>query len=88
MSIWGPGKTGCSRSTKRSAARIGIGPKKWRRLHRLMYPVVLLGGLHFVMLAKGFQIEPLIYLFVILALLLLRLPKPAFNTASRRADSA
>ena len=60
----------------------------WRRLHKLVYPAAILAGLHYVMLAKGFQIEPLIYLFVILALLLLRLPKPAFNTASRRADSA
>ncbi|WP_170408013.1 protein-methionine-sulfoxide reductase heme-binding subunit MsrQ [Ruegeria arenilitoris] len=60
----------------------------WRRLHKLVYPAAILAGLHYVMLAKGFQIEPLIYLFLILALLLLRLPKPAFNTASRRADSA
>ncbi|WP_170342860.1 protein-methionine-sulfoxide reductase heme-binding subunit MsrQ [Ruegeria arenilitoris] len=60
----------------------------WRRLHKLVYPAAILAGLHYVMLAKGFQIEPLIYLFVILALLLLRLPKPAFNSASRRADSA
>ncbi|WP_170596742.1 protein-methionine-sulfoxide reductase heme-binding subunit MsrQ [Ruegeria arenilitoris] len=60
----------------------------WRRLHKLVYPAAILAGLHYVMLVKGFQIEPLIYLFVILALLLLRLPKPAFNSASRRADSA
>ncbi|MFD0910047.1 protein-methionine-sulfoxide reductase heme-binding subunit MsrQ [Ruegeria arenilitoris] len=60
----------------------------WRRLHKLVYPAAILAGLHYVMLAKGFQIEPMIYLFVILALLLLRLPKPALNTASRRADSA
>ncbi|WP_170436434.1 protein-methionine-sulfoxide reductase heme-binding subunit MsrQ [Ruegeria arenilitoris] len=60
----------------------------WRRLHKLVYPAAILAGLHYVMLVKGFQIEPLIYLFVILALLLLRLPKPAFNTASRHADSA
>ncbi|WP_170361578.1 protein-methionine-sulfoxide reductase heme-binding subunit MsrQ [Ruegeria arenilitoris] len=60
----------------------------WRRLHKLVYPAAILAGLHYVMLVKGFQIVPLIYLFVILALLLLRLPKPAFNTASRHADSA
>lgn len=51
-----------------------LGPKRWRILHRLMYPVVLLGAVHFVMLAKGFQIEPLIYLATVLVLLALRLP--------------
>lgn len=46
----------------------------WRQLHKLTYIVVLLGGVHFVMLRKGFQIEPLAYLAVILFLLVLRLP--------------
>lgn len=50
-----------------------MGPKRWRRLHLLTYPVVLLGALHFVMLAKGFQIEPLIYMALALILLSLRL---------------
>ena len=52
-----------------------LGPKRWRRLHRLMYPAVLLGALHYVMLAKGFQIEPLVYLGVVILLLALRLPR-------------
>ena len=51
-----------------------LGPKRWRRWHRLMYPVCILGGLHFVMLAKGFQIEPLVYLALILALIAARIP--------------
>ena len=34
----------------------------------------LLGGLHFVMLAKGFQIEPLLYLGATVVLVALRLP--------------
>ncbi len=46
----------------------------WRRLHRLTYIVAVLGAVHFVMLVKGFQIEPLIYLAVILALLATRVP--------------
>ncbi len=53
-----------------------LGPKRWRGLHRLMYPVVFLGALHYVMLAKGFQIEPLIYMGLVLFLLALRLPRP------------
>lgn len=58
-----------------------LGPR-WRKLHRLTYPAVALGGLHYVMLAKGFQIEPLIYLGVILGLLALRVRTlPRFRTA-------
>lgn len=48
--------------------------RAWRGLHKLVYPAVLLGGLHFVMLAKGWQIEPLVYLAIILGLLALQLP--------------
>ena len=51
-----------------------LGPQ-WRRLHRLTYVVAVLGAVHFVWLSKGFQIEPLIYLFGILTLLALRLPR-------------
>lgn len=50
-----------------------LGPL-WRQLHKLTYIVVLLGGVHFVMLRKGFQIEPLAYLAAIMILLALRLP--------------
>ena len=48
-----------------------LGPR-WRRLHRLVYPAAVLGAVHFVWLAKGFQIEPLLYLATILVLLALR----------------
>lgn len=48
-----------------------LGPR-WRRLHKLTYLAVLLGGLHYVMLVKGFQLEPLLYMAVILGLLVLR----------------
>jgi sulfoxide reductase heme-binding subunit YedZ len=47
----------------------------WGKLHRLVYPAAILGGVHYVMLSKGFQIEPLLYLAVILVLLALRMPK-------------
>ena len=48
-----------------------LGPA-WRRLHRLTYIVAVLGALHFVMLAKGFQIEPVVYLAAVLGLLATR----------------
>lgn len=50
-----------------------LGPT-WRRLHRAVYVIALLGALHFIMLTKGFQIQPLAYLAVIAVLLALRLP--------------
>lgn len=48
--------------------------RKWRQLHRLTYPAVLLAGLHFLMLRKGLQLEPVLYLTIIVVLLLFRLP--------------
>ena len=51
-----------------------LGPT-WRRLHKLTYLVVILGGVHFIMIAKGIQLEPLIYMAVILGLLAFRLPE-------------
>ncbi|TYB77529.1 protein-methionine-sulfoxide reductase heme-binding subunit MsrQ [Maritimibacter fusiformis] len=47
---------------------------RWRKLHKLVYPIALLGAVHFVMLRKGWQIEPLLYLAGIALLLALRLP--------------
>ena len=49
--------------------------RRWRKLHWLTYPAVLLGALHFVLLAKGFQIEPLLYLGAAVLLLALRVKK-------------
>ena len=57
-------------SNNASVRRLGA---RWRRLHRLTYAVALLGALHFVMLRKGWQVEPLLYLAVILLLLALRM---------------
>ncbi|NVK14522.1 MAG: protein-methionine-sulfoxide reductase heme-binding subunit MsrQ [Rhodobacteraceae bacterium] len=48
--------------------------RTWTRLHRLTYAAALLGSLHFEMLSKGFQIEPLIYLGLTVLLLAMRLP--------------
>lgn len=50
-----------------------LGPLRWRRLHRLVYGAVLLGGVHFLMVVKGWQLEPMIYLGVIVILLAMRL---------------
>ena len=60
-----------------------LGPK-WRKLHKLTYPMALLAAVHYVWLAKGFQIEPLVYLGLIGGLLALRLV-PRQRPATARA---
>jgi methionine sulfoxide reductase heme-binding subunit len=50
-----------------------LGAARWRRLHQLSYVAAILGAIHFVMLTKGWQMEPLLYLGAILALLGLRI---------------
>jgi len=51
-----------------------MGAAAWRRLHKLTYPAAILGALHYLWIAKGFALEPLIYMAAILGLLALRLP--------------
>ena len=52
-----------------------LGPL-WRRLHKLVYGIAILGALHFIMLVKGFQLEPFVYMGLIMLLLALRLKLP------------
>ena len=58
-------------SNNRSVRALGAA---WRRLHLFTYPIAILAALHFIWLRKGFQLEPLVYLAVILGLLALRVP--------------
>lgn len=57
-------------SNNRSIRRLG---RNWQKLHRLTYVAVALGALHYVLLAKGFQTEPLLYAGAVGGLLALRL---------------
>ena len=59
-------------SNDRSLRRLG--GARWRKLHWLTYAIAVLGAVHYVWLARGFAIEPLVYLGLILALLATRLP--------------
>ncbi|MEJ6396272.1 protein-methionine-sulfoxide reductase heme-binding subunit MsrQ [Yoonia sp. 208BN28-4] len=49
-----------------------LGAASWRKLHLLTYPAAVLGAVHYLWLVKGFQLEPIIYLVIILGLLGLR----------------
>ena len=62
-------------SNDRAVRRLGA--VRWRALHRLVYPAALLGALHYLWQAKGFQIEPLAYLLAIVVLLALRIRRPS-----------
>lgn len=59
-----------------------LGPPKWRRLHQLSYAAAILGAVHWIMLERGWQLEPLIYLAIILALLIVRVPFPMKRAAA------
>lgn len=49
-----------------------MGAAAWRKLHKLTYVAVILGGIHYLWLVKGIQLEPIIYMAVILGLIALR----------------
>ena len=55
-----------------SVRRLG---RFWRFLHRLTYLAAILAGVHFIMLSKGFDVEALAHMTVILAFLALRVGK-------------
>lgn len=49
-----------------------LGAASWRQLHKLTYPIAILGAVHYLWLVKGFQLEPIIYLVIILGLVATR----------------
>ena len=46
-------------STKRSLARLGF--RRWQQLHRLAYPIGILGVLHFYLRVKADHTQPIAY---------------------------
>ncbi len=54
--------------------------KNWKRLHRLIYVIAILGSLHFIWLSKTIYFKPLIFFVIITVLLFLRINfKRIFN---------
>lgn len=43
--------------------------RRWKQLHKLVYIAIAGGALHFILSAKGWQAEPVIYAFIVFALL-------------------
>jgi len=58
-------------STRGAMRRLG---RNWSRLHRLVYPIGILGVLHFLWLVKADLFEPLVYGGILALLLAFRLP--------------
>ncbi|TVQ93447.1 MAG: sulfoxide reductase heme-binding subunit YedZ [Chromatiaceae bacterium] len=67
-------------STKGWVRRLG---RRWRQLHRLVYPIAILAVLHFLWLVKADLLQPGIYAGILTLLLLARLPLPGRTPADR-----
>ena len=63
-------------STRKMMSRLG---SRWKRLHKLVYWIAVLGVLHFLWLVKADLREPLLYAGILAALLLVRF-KPKLRT--------
>ena len=48
--------------------------RRWQQLHRLIYPIALLGVVHYLWLVKKDMTQPLIFGAVLALLLVMRLP--------------
>ena len=55
--------------------------KNWKRIHRLIYVVAILGILHYIWLSKTIFFGPIIYLIIIIILFLFRIN---FNKSSTK----
>ncbi len=60
-----------------------LGPIVWRKMHKLVYLIAVLGAVHFVMVKKVWEAEPVVYLGIILVLVAIRyIPKRKKVSAS------
>ncbi|MHA6265878.1 protein-methionine-sulfoxide reductase heme-binding subunit MsrQ [Aliiroseovarius sp. CAU 1755] len=64
-----------------------FGPS-WRKLHRLVYPTAILGCVHYIMVGKTWELEPLVYLAVVLTLLGWRVLQARKKSKARLQSSA
>ena len=72
-------------STKGMIRRVGA--RRWQTLHKAVYVIAPLGVIHFFMMRKGFQLEPLVYGAIFLGLMAFRL-KPVQKLLRRKKSSS
>jgi len=68
--------------TSTNAALRRMGPLAWRRLHLLAWPATLAAAIHYMMVVKAWPLQPMVYLGIVLALIVLRLAR--IRRVSRR----
>ncbi|WP_166417293.1 protein-methionine-sulfoxide reductase heme-binding subunit MsrQ [Cochlodiniinecator piscidefendens] len=61
-----------------------MGAMSWRKLHKLTYLAAPAAAIHYVMVVKGWQIEPLIYLAIVGVLLIARIKLKQRNRSAAR----
>ncbi|NWJ26523.1 protein-methionine-sulfoxide reductase heme-binding subunit MsrQ [Rhizobium sp. RM] len=61
---------------------------RWNTLHKLAYPILLAGVLHFVLARKSMTLEPVFYISIMVILLGYRLVRPTLMARRRAAKSA
>ncbi len=59
-----------------------LGPR-WNQLHKLVYPILLAGLLHYVLSIKSITLEPVIYITIVAVLLGYRLVRPKLMSWKR-----
>jgi sulfoxide reductase heme-binding subunit YedZ len=72
--------------TSNNASIRRLGGKAWARLHKLVYPAIALGAVHFILVVKSWPPEPLIYAAIVLVLLAYRLARPAARLIALRLN--
>ncbi len=72
-------------SNNASIKRLGAGG--WKKLHRLVYYAALGGAVHYVLLEKTWQREPIIYVLIVVGLLMYRYMKANKGTFLSRQSA-
>ena len=65
-----------------------LGGRNWNRLHKLVYPAGALACLHFYMMRKGVQLEPIVYAVICSSLLAFRAAYWLRRRTTARTSSA
>jgi sulfoxide reductase heme-binding subunit YedZ len=65
-----------------------LGGQAWNKLHRLVYVASIAAAVHFLMVVKTWNFEPVLYAFLIALLLLYRLAKYAKKRMRRLSEAS